>query len=146
MQFIAHIQVAVGINTTGTMKTSRRNYPRIHHRMPVSVQFPDGNWMRAELINISPNGLLVRFEKEQLDELLAEQRRNASAAPVQVQLWLEFPLQGSERGMRASCQVLVPRRVSKLEYHVPMVFLEVEPAGVHNLNRFICSERARATA
>ena len=70
---------------------NRRSYPRLNLLVPVKVQYENGKYAKAELHDISPDGLQIRCDQETANKIHPAQTRILKNAQPSIVVGFSLP-------------------------------------------------------
>lgn len=117
------------------MKRNLIYHTHIRLGKQITIETGQKNTAKTDLEAISRDGITINCDRSMLDQLLPN---TASVIPKQpVSLSVSFNLDGSSGKVKANCNVVAVRRLSRDTYQMVMRFQDISECHFERVDRYI---------
>ncbi len=129
------------MSATSTKK-NLRHYTRIPAQLEAMISKHEKNLITVDIANLSRAGLMLACNSETLDKILPKTSSIIPSQPIQLDVEFSVPVVATQSVIiKANCNVIYTRRLSRDSFQVGMEFDTVENNGYSYIDQYIDTQQ-----
>ncbi len=115
----------------------RRKYPRVESNSIMIIELANGEFCKANMVNISMDGAQINCDKETAKIILPREASVADQQPPRLKGSFELEIEGEIKKIEAECKIYYVVSLDGVSVSFGLLFEHIEPSASEILDRYI---------